>query len=114
VGERVYAVPTIYGNSAYLITATGNLQGVTGTDFSSAGGNLVRINLGSAGGSTTLATVKAGASEVAVDSAGNVVAASTSGLTKNANAGQDKSQAVVSLQNVAAKLVTVNAWLDLH
>jgi hypothetical protein len=113
-GERVYAVPTIYGNSAYIITSQGNLQGAIGTDFSQTGGNLIRINLGSAGGSTVLASVKAGASEVAVDASGNVVAASASGLTQNANAGQDKTQSVVALQNASAKQFTTRAWLDLH
>ena len=108
-GERVYAVPTIYGNAAYIITSTGNLQGSTGTDFSNTGGNLIRINLGSAGGSTTLATVKAGASEVGVDSAGNVVAVSTSGITQNANSGQDKSQPVIGLQNAGGKTMTVRS-----
>ncbi len=115
-GERVYAVPTIYGNSAYLITSQGNLgqQSATGTDFSQTGGNLIRINLGSAGGSTVLANVKAGASEVAVDANGNVVAASAAGLTMNGNVGRDTSQAVIALQNASAKALTVRAWLDLH
>jgi hypothetical protein len=112
-GERVYAVPTIYGNSAYLITSKGNLQGGTGTDFT-AQGSLIRIGLGSSSQVTTLASVTQGAAEVAVDSGGNVIAASTTGLTKNSNSGRDTSQTTISLQNAAAKQITVRAWLDLH
>jgi hypothetical protein len=113
-GERVYAVPTIYGNAAYIITSQGNLQGAIGTDFSQVSGNLIRINLGSAGGSTVLANVKAGASEVAVDASGNVVAASASGLTQNANTARDTTQPTLALQNASAKQLTTRAWLDLH
>jgi flagellar capping protein FliD len=89
------------------------LQGGTGTDFT-ADGSLIRINLGSTPGSTTLASVKQGAAEVAVDNSGNVIAASTTGITQNNNAGRDVSQAVIALQNAAAKALSVRAWLDLH
>jgi hypothetical protein len=112
-GERVYAVPTIYGNSAYLITSKGNLQGGTGTDFT-AQGSLIRIGLGTGNQVTTLASVTQGAAEVAVDSGGNIIAASTTGITKNSNSGRDTSQSTISLQNAAAKQITVRAWLDLH
>ena len=46
-----------------------------------------------------LATVKQGASEVAVDASGNVIAASATGITQNGNAGVDTSQARIALQN---------------
>ena len=84
--ERVYAVPTIAGNNAYFITSLGNLQSSIGSSFS-ATGNLMRVDLGSTPSVTTLATVKQGASEVAVDSSGNVIAASATGITQNGNAG---------------------------
>jgi hypothetical protein len=112
-GERAYAVPTISGNQAYIITSLGQLQSAIGTDFS-ATGNLIRINLGATASVTTLATVKQGASEVAVDANGNVTAASATGITQNVNSGRDTSQATVALQNAAAKLATARAWLDLH
>jgi hypothetical protein len=112
-GERVYAVPTIAGNQAYIITSLGQLQSAIGNAFTSTG-NIIRINLGSTGGTTTLATVKQGAGEVAVDSNGNVIAASATGITQNGNAGRDQSQAVTSLQYLQSKLLKVRAWLDLH
>jgi hypothetical protein len=111
--ERAFAVPTIYGNAAYLITSVGNLQGSIGTDFNAAG-SLVRINLGATAGNTVLATVKQGASEVAVDNSGNVIAASASGITQNGNSGRDNSQATIALQNASPKLLSVRAWLDLR
>ena len=61
-----------------------------------------------------LAVLKQGASEVAVDANGNVVAASATGITQNGNAGVDKSQQTLALQNAAQKPMTVRAWLDLH
>ena len=64
-GERVYAVPTIYGNSAYFITSKGNLQGATAPI--QLHGSLIRIGLGATPSVTTLASVKQGAAEVAVD-----------------------------------------------
>ncbi len=112
-GERVYAVPTVSGNSAYFISSVGDLQSTIGNSFTAAG-NLIRVGLGSTPTVTTLATVKQGASEVAVDASGNIVAVSATGITQNGNSGVDKSQATVALQNAAAKPVTVRAWLDLH
>jgi hypothetical protein len=112
-GERVYAVPTIAGNQAYIITSLGQLQSAIGNSFTSTG-NIIRINLGSTPGTTTLATVKQGAGEVAVDGSGNVIAASATGITQNGNAGRDQSQQVTSLQYLQAKLLKVRAWLDLH
>jgi hypothetical protein len=112
-GERVYAVPTIYGNAAYLITSKGNIQGAAGSDLT-ADGSILRLNLGSSGGVTTLASVKQGAGEVAIDSAGHVIAASAMGVTQTSNAGRDVSQATIALQNAAATQITVRAWLDLH
>ena len=112
-GERVYAVPTVSGNNVYFITSLGSLQSAIGNAFT-ATGNLVRISLGSTPTVTTLAVVKQGASEVAVDANGNVVAASATGITQNGNAGADKSQATLALQNAASKPMTVRAWLDLH
>ncbi|MCU1283531.1 MAG: hypothetical protein JWM53_7077 [bacterium] len=112
-GERVYAVPTIAGNAAYFITSLGGLQSAIGNAFT-ATGNLIRVDFGSTPSVTTLATVKQGASEVAVDANGNVIAASATGITQNGNAGVDKSQATLGLQNLAAKPIAVRAWLDLH
>ncbi len=112
-GERVYAVPTISGNNAYFITSLGNLQSAIGNSFT-ATGNLMRVDLGNTPSVTTLATLKQGASEVAVDANGNVIAASATGITQNGNAGVDKSQATLALQNLAAKPMTVRAWLDLR
>ncbi|HWE26661.1 MAG TPA: hypothetical protein VHB97_01610 [Polyangia bacterium] len=112
-GERVYAVPTIAGNAAYFITSLGGLQSAIGNAFT-ATGNLIRVDFGSTPSVTTLATVKQGASEVAVDANGNVIAASATGITENGNAGVDKSQATLALQNLAARPVAVRAWLDLH
>jgi hypothetical protein len=113
-GERAYAVPTIAGNQAYIITSLGQLQSAIGNSFASTG-NLIRINLGSTANVTTLATVKQGAGEVAVDGSGNVIAASATGITQNANAGRDNSQNAVALQNLPAqKLLKVRAWLDWH
>ncbi|HEY1587886.1 MAG TPA: hypothetical protein VGH63_19435 [Polyangia bacterium] len=87
--------------------------GAIGNSFT-ATGNLIRINLGSTPTVTTLATVKQGASEVAVDSSGNVIGVSATGITQNGNSGVDKSQATVQLQNASKKPVRVRAWLDLH
>jgi hypothetical protein len=112
VGERVYAVPTVSGNSVYVITSIGNLQTAIGNSFS-ATGNLIRIEVDSAPSVTTLATVKQGASEVAVDSSGNVIAASATGITQISRGAADK-QSTTALQNAAAKPATVRAWLDLH
>jgi hypothetical protein len=112
-GERVYAVPTVSGNNVYFITSLGSLQSAIGNAFT-ATGNLVRISLGATPTVTTLAVVKQGASEVAVDANGNVVAASATGITQNGNAGVDKSQQTLALQNAAQKPMTVRAWLDLH
>jgi len=112
-GERVYALPTISGNSVYFISSLGSLQSAIGNSFT-ATGNLVRISLGSTPTVTTLATVKQGASEVAVDGGGNVIGVSATGITQNGNSGADKSQATVKLQNASAKPVRVRAWLDLH
>jgi hypothetical protein len=110
-GERVYAVPTVSGNNAYFITSMGNLQTAIGNSFT-ATGNLVRISLGATPTMTTLATVKQGASEVAVDGNGNIIAVSATGITQNGNSGVDKSQATVALQNAAQKLMSVRAWFD--
>ncbi|HEY7957908.1 MAG TPA: hypothetical protein VII38_21545 [Polyangia bacterium] len=112
-GERAYAAPTIYGNSVYILTSIGAIQSGIGASFN-AGGNLIRIGLGAGNQVTTLATVKQGASEVAVDASGNVIAASAAGITQNGNAGVDKSQPVVALQNGTQKPITVRAWLDFH
>ena len=109
-GERVYALPTISGNSVYFISSLGSLQSAIGNSFT-ATGNLVRISLGSTPTVTTLATVKQGASEVAVDASGNVIGVSATGITQNGNSGADKSQATVKLQNASAKPVRVRAWL---
>ena len=112
VGERVYAVPTIANNSVYFITSIGNLQTAIGNSFTSTG-NLMRIEFDSSPQVTTLATVKQGASEVAVDASGNVVAASATGVTQISKGAAD-AQATVALQNGKAKPMTVRAWLDLH
>ncbi|MCU1280819.1 MAG: hypothetical protein JWM53_4365, partial [bacterium] len=112
-GERVYAVPTVSGNNAYFITSLGNLQSAIGNSFT-ATGNLMRVDLGNTPSVTTLATVKQGASEVAVDASGNIIAASATGITQNGNSGADNSQATLKLQNGPAKPVSVRAWLDLH
>ncbi|HEY1584252.1 MAG TPA: hypothetical protein VGH63_01120, partial [Polyangia bacterium] len=112
-GERVYAVPTIFGNNAYFITSIGGLQSGIGASFT-ASGNLMRVDLGNTPGATVLASVKQGASEVAVDASGNIIAASATGITQNGNAGVDNSQSTISLQNKSAKPITVRAWLDLH
>jgi hypothetical protein len=112
-GERVYAVPTISGNNVYFITSSGSLQSAIGTSFT-ATGSLVRIDLGNTPSVTTLATVRQGASEVAVDASGNVIAASATGITQNGNSGVDTSQTALKLQNAAAKPMAVRAWLDLH
>src|SRR5207248_9790783 len=101
------------GNSDYCITALGNLQSAVGNSFS-ATGNLMRVDLGNTPSVTTLAVVKQGASEVAVDANGNSVAVSATGITQNSNAGVDKSQATLALQNAPQKPMTVRAWLDLH
>ena len=98
--ERVYALPTIDGNNAYFITSIGNLQSSIGNSFT-ATGNLMRIDLGT-NASSTLAMVKQGASEVAVDASGNVIAASATGITQNGNSGRNTSTAK-SLQNLTAK-----------
>jgi hypothetical protein len=111
-GERVYAVPTIANNSVYFITSVGNLQTAIGSSFTSTG-NLVRIELDNAPQVTTLATVKQGASEVAVDAGGNVIAASATGITEVGKGSAD-AQATVALQNLAARPITVRAWLDLR
>jgi hypothetical protein len=111
-GERVYAVPTIAGNQAYVITSVGQLQSAIGNAFASTG-NILRINLGSTTGVNTVATVKQGAGEVAVDSNGNVIAASATGITQNSNTGHDTSSGI-SLQNAVSKLLKVRAWLDWH
>jgi hypothetical protein len=112
-GERVYAVPTVSGNNAYFITSLGSLQSAIGNAFT-ATGNLMRIDLGNTPSVTTLAVLKQGASEVAVDASGNVIAASATGLTQDGNAGVDQSQATLALQNAAARPMIVRAWLDLH
>jgi hypothetical protein len=109
--ERIYAVPTVSGNSAYVISSLGQLQTAIGNSFS-ATGNLIRVDLGT-GASTTLATVKQGASEVAVDSTGNVIAASATGITENGNSGHNTATSY-SLQNGTQKLTKVRAWLDWH
>jgi hypothetical protein len=108
----VYAVPTISGNNVYFITSLGSLQSAIGNSFT-ATGNLMRIDLGATPTVTTLATVKQGASEVAVDANGNVIAASATGITQNGNSGADTSKAT-ALQSNAKKPMTVRAWLDLH
>jgi hypothetical protein len=74
----------------------------------------MRIDLGNTPSVTTLATVKQGASEVAVDANGNVIAASATGITQNSNSGVDNSQKTQALQNGSVKTLTVRAWLDLH
>ena len=106
-------MPTISGNNATSSRSLGSLQIAIGTSFT-ATGNLMRINLGTTPAVTTLATVKQGASEVAVDANGNVIGASATGITQNGNSGVDKSQARWQLQNGSAKPVTVRAWLDLR
>jgi hypothetical protein len=111
-GERVYAVPTVSGNSAYVITSLGQLQNQIGNNFA-ATGNILRIGLGATPTVTTLGQVKQGASEVAVDASGNVIAASVTGITMNGNTGADTT-APVALQNATVKLLTVRAWLDFH
>lgn len=111
-GERVYAVPTIADNSVYFITSFGGLQSAIGNSFT-ATGNLMRIELDSGARVTTLATVKQGASEVAVDANGNVIAASATGITQIGKGAND-AQSTVALQNLAQKPMTVRAWLDLH
>jgi hypothetical protein len=112
-GERVYAVPTISGNNAYFITSNGNLQSAIGNSFT-ATGNLMRVDLGNTPSVSTLATVKQGAAQVAVDASGNVIAVSATGITQNGNSGVDNSQSTAALQNLAAKPIQVRAWLDLH
>ncbi|HEX6836146.1 MAG TPA: hypothetical protein VF334_06210, partial [Polyangia bacterium] len=111
-GERVYAVPTISNNSVYFITSIGNLQTAIGNSFT-ATGNLMRIEFDSTPQVTTLATVKQGASEVAVDANGNIVAASATGITQIGKGAAD-AQSTAALQNLASKPMTVRAWLDLH
>ncbi|HXU71970.1 MAG TPA: hypothetical protein VN947_21705 [Polyangia bacterium] len=112
-GERVYAVPTISGNNVYFITSIGSLQSSIGTSFS-ATGNLMRVNLTGTPSATTLATVKQGASEVAVDANGNVIAASATGITQNGNSGADLTAGSGLQYKSAQKPITVRAWLDLH
>lgn len=118
-GERIYASPTIYGNQLYFISSFGNIQLGIGNDFQ-ASGNLYRIDLGTSV-VTALATVKQGASEVAIDtstvsSGGNasVIAMSAAGITQNANSGRNTSQMVIQLQNAPPKPGAARAWLDLH
>ena len=111
-GERVYAVPTIANNSVYFITSIGNLQTAIGNSFTSTG-NLMRIEFDNTPQVTTLATVKQGASEVAVDANGNVIAASATGITQIGKGAAD-AQSTVALQNLGSKPMSVRAWLDLH
>ena len=73
----------------------------------------MRIEFDSTPQVTTLATVKQGASEVAVDANGNVIAASATGITQIGKGAND-AQTTVALQNLAQKPMTVRAWLDLH
>lgn len=111
-GERVYAVPTIADNSVYFITSIGNLQTAIGNSFT-ATGNLMRIEFDNTPKVTTVATLKQGASEVAVDANGNVVAASATGITQISRGAAD-AQSAIALQNLASKPMSVRAWLDLH
>ncbi len=113
VGERVYAAPTVFGNNVYFISSAGNIQvGIVSSLASN--GSIYRIDLGGTNTTTVLASVKQGASEVAVDANGNVLAASVSGITQNANAGVDNSQTVYKLQSTTPKSLVVRAWLDLY
>jgi hypothetical protein len=112
-GERVYAVPTVSGNSIYFITSIGSLQSAIGSSFTSTG-NLMRIEFDNHPSVTTLATVKQGAAEVAVDANGNVIGASATGITQIGKGAADN-QSNLALQNsTAQKPLTVRAWLDLH
>ena len=109
--DRVFAVPTIAGQSAYFITSGAGLQGGNSSTYN-ATGSLHRIDLVT-NTDTSVVNLKQGASEVAVDASGKVYVASAIGITVNANAGADASQTTYSLQNhPLAKPITNQAWLD--
>jgi outer membrane protein assembly factor BamB len=105
-GERGYAMPTVAGDDAYLVTTFGNFVGnISGTAHNP--GNLIRLNL-STGTVTAVTAMTKGASEVAVGVDGEVFVANAGGATRSENVGHDPDGR--ALNDRATQLFSA-AWL---
>ena len=106
-GERVYAMPTIAGNDAYLMTTFGQIQGNL-HDAGDEKGRVRRFNL-SKGDFTAKKDLQSGAASVSLDHEGKVIAANVLGESRVDNNDRDEQS---SLLNDLSVPIRIHAWLD--